>query len=348
MSYTVNQLVECENVQAALNENFFGEASREFIESNPFLDYIISGENQKFGVQEPLTSRGKLKGVNVTYFQRYLEDDNDFVGSNTNDCGTGGELTENNFVYDLSENEGDGIAKSLPFTDLIHGCRADELYVAKQIQLMINALERKINTDIITQSTALVGNFRTTGTDAAITVDAKNTDGAYVTNLIEDVEFEFTDMEYMEKIVGIGGSALWSKYWSAIGAGCCINKKGIDQGMLAAGSRIMPIYDRKVNTLLGDNQFFAFAPGAVQMLRYNRYGQSEAREISQGDLVLGTVTSPYSGLSFDYRAKLDCETWKFYVGLTYKMVAAPDDMFNSADDMSGVNLFNRFTAQVAS
>jgi len=349
MSYTINSLVECENVQAALDENFFGAASGMFNQSNPFLDYVVGDENAKVGVQEPLTARGKLKGVTVKYFNRYLETDNDFVGSNSNDCTGGGELTENFYTYDLDETEGDSIKKSIPITDLVTGCQDDATYVGQQIQMMINVLERKINTDGITQAAALVGNFRSTGNSNAITVDAKNTDGAWVTNLIEDVQYEFTDMEYNDKIVAIGGSKLWSQYWSAIGAGCCIDKKGIDQGALAAGTRIMPIYDRKIDDIVGSERFFAFAPAAIQMLKYNRYGHgSPAREITQADTVVGTVTSPFSGLTFDYRAKLECETWNFFVGLTYKFVVAPDDLFDVNDDMSGVNLFNQFTAQIAS
>lgn len=345
MSYTINSLVECENVQAALDESFFGAASRMFNQSNPFLDYVVSDENSRVGIQEPLVARGKLKGVTVKYFNRYLETDNDFVGSNTNDCTGGGELTENFYTYDLSENDGDSLKKSIPITDLVTGCQDDATYVGQQIQMMINALERKINTDIITEAATLVGNFRSTGTSTAISVDAKDTNGAWVTDLIEDVEFEFTDMEYMDKIVAIGGSKLFNQYWSAIGAGCCIDKKGIDQGLLAAGSRIMPIYDRKIDGIVGAEKFFAFAPAAVQLLKYNRYGHnSPARQIQQADTVMGTVTSPYSGLTFDYRAKLECETWNFFVGLTYKLVAAPDDLFDSNDDMSGVNLFNQFTA----
>lgn len=347
MSYTVNSLVSCENVQIALNEGVFGAASREFIENNPFLDTIISAMNDKGAIQEPMTARGKLKGITVTYFQRLLENDNDIASGNTNDCAGGLELTENHYTYTLTENQGYRIQKSLPLSDLINGCRSDEYYVGKQIMLMINALERKINSDAVTQAASLVGNFpgaSGTGTSTAISVNAKNSDGAWVTDLIEDVQYQFLNMGYTGEVIAAGGSELFSKYWSAIGAACCIDKKGIDQGQIANGTRIMPVWDYKINTGLGANKFFAWAPGAIQMLKFNRYAGSEFREMSTATEKWGTIVSPYSGLSFDYHAVYDCETWKFFVGLTYDFVTAPDDMFNSDDRFSGMNLFNQFTA----
>lgn len=342
MSYTVNQLVACENIQAQLNELFFGAGSRQYVEANPFLDYIVSEENTTGVLQEPMTALGKLKGVTVKYFQRYLETDSDFQGSNTNNCGTGGELTENFYTYELSENQGDSIIKSIPLTDLINSCESDQFYAAKQIQMMINVLERKINTDAIATAATLTGNFASSGTSTAIVTNTKNSDGAYVTDLIEDVEYEFIDMDYTDKIITVGGSKDWSQYWSSIGAGCCIDKKGIDQGLIAEGSRIMPIYDRKVETGLGANQFFAFAPRAIQMLGFNRYGGDIARTMTTELEKYGTVTSPFSGITYDYWAKYDCETWKFFVGKTYDFVVAPDDMFKVGDRMEGVNLFNEF------
>ena len=130
-----------------------------------------------------------------------------------------------------------------------------------------------------------------------------------------------------------------------MGASCCSTKQALQRGEVNDLMGIQSFYDRKINSIVGDKNFFAFAPGSLQMLTYNKYGWSGARQIDDDSHKLGTLTSPFSGLTFDYYAELNCEKWDFYLGLSYDFVVAPDDMFGPSDRMNGVNMFNKFVLQ---
>jgi hypothetical protein len=80
-------------------------------------------------------------------------------------------------------------------------------------------------------------------------------------------------------------------------------------------------------------------PGALQLLTFNKHRGSKYREIDAPQLKRGVLAHPNPDINilFDFYAELDCNVWKFYLGVAHHLVAAPADMFFTGDRLSGIN-----------
>lgn len=124
--------------------------------------------------------------------------------------------------------------------------------------------------------------------------------------------------------------------WGAIG-GSIINK--INQftkwlGLDSAGvdmSKVLAInpftfYDRNAEDVIGITDFLQLAPGAAQLITWNRYGPGSSVRREVTDLYSnGTITLPTTGLDIDWKWRYDyeCEIWYFEPSLFADVVIVP-------------------------
>lgn len=77
------------------------------------------------------------------------------------------------------------------------------------------------------------------------------------------------------------------------------------------------------------------ANGSAQVLYYNRWEGAFGRKDS--NQAYGTITSPATGIPYDIVIKHDCGNIHVTLTATTKVVALPLDMYQTGDDMEGVN-----------
>jgi hypothetical protein len=133
----------------------------------------------------------------------------------------------------------------------------------------------------------------------------------------------------------VGGFQLHN-YLELIRNGCCTDY-GLDIAGIQADYGIASIYDRAVATTQGDNATaWAVANGALQVLYYNRWSELfEAQDANQSyGQIMGALGIPY-----DLVIKHDCGVIQVTVTATTKLVALPDDMYQTGDHLDGVKGF---------
>lgn len=97
-----------------------------------------------------------------------------------------------------------------------------------------------------------------------------------------------------------------------------------------------PFYDRNFNTTFGQSDFLMLAPGATQLVTWNKYKGEKRRSVT--DLYTkATLTLPTTGLEVDYKWYYDykCEEWIFEVFLHAELATVPPG--GCGADLAGVN-----------
>jgi hypothetical protein len=121
--------------------------------------------------------------------------------------------------------------------------------------------------------------------------------------------------------------------------GCC-NDGGIDTGAVVrnAGFDFYRDYSDMSSVLGNANGFGAFFPGAIQMVKFNKYVGSFARQI--GTMERGLLPDPVvDGLVYDMRVlPSECtESYTLFINLDFGFYYAPTNLFKAGDRLVGVN-----------
>lgn len=338
MSCNVNHFIDCPALQTTLNGNFLKLAPN-YREMNVFLGFLVSPANTDNTLQKQIdVGNGHIRTVEVRYQPRLTEDQ--VSDSAVQNCDGGQKPGETSAQYTIDTTAGVSHSWTIEFQDLINRCEDDEAWFARQIQNGIDVICRKLDTKCIQQAALLRGDFPDGGNSDSIHVATKNSSGIYVPDAIEKIPFEFMQMDYMGSVALFSGSEKFYNYFNSQAGMCCNSTFGVDLPSLFRSKNLVPMFDRKVETLVGTDEIIAMAPGALQLLTYLQFRGMQA--ISTDVYKQGTVMDPFSGLMFDYLAKFDCGSWNFQLKLSAEVVAMPQDMFCADDRMHGVTWVNGF------
>jgi hypothetical protein len=338
MSCNVGDFISCPAIQNTLNSQFNGLTGL-LVEPNPFLEFITSPVNTQGTLQKQIDEgNGHVRQVTLLYESRLLE--NAVSNSSVQSCTGGTKSCEDSYTYDIDTTLGSSYKFTYAQSDLINRCEDDATYFARQIMKMMDVIERKIGSDSWVQAVLGVGKF-VGGVSGPINAATKNSSGVYIGDLIQKIRYQFMLMGYSSAPVVFGGSEEFSNYFNAMGAMCCNTAQGLDLGNLLAQQPVVPFFDYKANDKVGSNQMLAMAPGSYQLLTYNEY-KGPRRVLNTDVYQQGTVISPRSGLEFDYMASFSCGTWTVQLKLAHKLVTLPNDLFQSADRLSGITWSGTF------
>ena len=171
-----------------------------------------------------------------------------------------------------------------------------------------------------------------------VTKTKNTTTGVFLDDFLSDVVYQYQLAEAWDRPIIIGGE-LVQKYMTALKSHCCATVNVDLQAMMNSDAQSYFFFEPRIGTAQGNSNGFAFlAPGGVQMIRYNAFrGANGIRVIDDQSIKKGTISDPETGLEFDYYAQLDCNQWKFFIGLSYKFVTLPSDVFFLNDQLRGVN-----------
>lgn len=346
MTYACSELTACPQLQQDLN-SLFGINPQALTEDVRFLKVVLSPQNTSNTLQKQIDSgNSKRRQVELVYQPRLVTGSSSTTVGNT--CAGGDEPCDLSELYEIDPTRGSADEWSIDLTQIQEACFDDEMFVAKQVARHMDLLTRDIDARTVQEAAALGGVNPATGLDTPTSVRTMACDdccNGKITDLLEVVDYAFTEMEWQSNIFAVGGSYLWKSYWKSMSLACC-NDVGENLQAMMQASQIVPFYDRNMATYLTDpDAFLAWIPGALQLLTFNSHrGAKGVIEVDDDSHKRGVIAhpNPEIPLVFDYYAELSCNKWNFYLGIAHELVGAPDDMFFATDRLAGVNGVHEF------
>ena len=314
-------------------------------ESTGLLDAIVSSENTS-GTPEAVAvnpGNGKRKDVIVRWFTPGLESETS--DEDVNICTADGiSIVPNEALVSI-----DSFRRSpvMEFTkdELRNYCEGPAEYRANAAASRMSALFRSINKDLIAQYVAQAGGFYG-GVAAGKAVNFLAQEGLIIQadpNGEFEMNSDFSNLGVDSRPIVVGNGNI-DRYTRLQGIGCCNNYgQAIDQTSQFAFFR-----DKDIAAVTAEaNQFFAFASGANQFLKWN-LNKGEFAMVDDRS-VESTVVDPVNGIELDYDAYYDrcTKTYKIYFYLNYKLWTMPEGIYQVGDDRAGTNNCFIYDAEMA-
>jgi hypothetical protein len=212
---------------------------------------------------------------------------------------------------------------------------------------MIQAIKVKMNKDgLSTVKSSLLGNFVGNPNSAtARDIQTLTATGAYSPDAISQLQYAYQQMEWAgSKVLFYNNYELASYFRNMDIASVPNNYLGTDLGALRRGNDVLGVFDSTLNPSYDSDTslVFAMAPGSIQLITFNLY-EGQANTISQGSLIKGIITDPFSGLKFDYVINNKCGDEVVIALRVYaEFVGMPTDVFSGNDVLEGVTFVNEF------
>lgn len=346
MSYSFSDFISCPDLQGRLEEGYFKGDPQMFPGHINTLRAVTSPMNEQGILQRQIdTGNGHYRAVEVVYQPRMT--DTGTSSSAELNCAAGPVYGETSKLYNIDPTVGASRRWSFSLDELAPRCESDENYVARQLAYHLQALKRKMNTEAVSFIGTNFGKFSTGAGSTVIggnllTTKTKNlTTGVYLDDYLSDVTYQYQLAEGWDRPIVVGGE-LSHKYMTAVRNSCCATLNVDLQSMMSSDAQMYFFFEPTSDATFGTGEFAFFAPGAIQLIRYNAFkGANGIRVINDQAIKKGTIVDPETGLEFDYYAQLDCNQWKFFLGLAFEYVGMPDDMFFATDALNDVNyIFN--------
>lgn len=348
MSAVSESNVQCEAIQLALETQF--QTCNPVLDPMPFLEAVLATQVASGISQSVSDGMGKVKTVKVTYDQRALES---AVTTETAErtCTSTNETYNNYATYEIDPSTHHKYGEMFKVGDLATVCQDFATFYAKKIAKVIDVLERKVATQTANEVVQWVGKW---GSD--VTAD-NGSDELVVSTLVTEsgkvldytamplIDISLQQTGYCQSPIIVGGSKLY-QYGQAVNVGCC-STTGVN--VLEMGNQFGKaiLYDKRVKNALGsDLKSIVFQPGALALITYNEFNETEV--IRGSNYAKFKVFSPRTGLPIDIVIKDDCGTISITGYAVAKLVGLPNDMFAVGDEYRGVTMVNKILVTNAS
>lgn len=347
MSAISTVLVACQTQQTRLNDVWQWNKIPGADDLVPFLQFLMLPENRQGITQNILPGQGKIRSVEVTYFQRKLESSVKVNQSNPN-CGVGADPGNLSTTYSLDTDvnlQSDGI--SLTAQQVEEYCGDNGALWDQLVMREIDVLRRRVATQAATQGVALTGGWSTDVASGSTPGTLNGSDQLIVRTILSSGLMDSHAWPIMRNAlqdsgfgnVAIFGGGIMRQYAQLTQAGCC-SDEGLDLGQLWSQYGYSYNYDKRVKAALGeDTEFLIVAPGALQMLNYTRSPWKEGLPayVGEGSNYVHTVIQdPATGLPFDMTVQDNCGTVTMNLTYTGKLIGLPYDMYATGDPYDGI------------
>jgi hypothetical protein len=334
----------CPDLQERLN-SVFGQNFPIEYRPSPFVDVLLSPINASNMFQSSVSPGfGKKRTVQATWKQRSTDE----IVTNSDDAfGCEGDTDRADFYTQYEVSTPYVASRSFLFNDLAVRCEQNSDYFLASIYDMIQAIKVKMNKDgLSTVKSSLLGNFVGNPNSAtARDIQTLTATGAYSPDAISQLQYAYQQMEWAgQKVLFYNNYELASYFRNLDIASVPNNYLGTDLGRLRNGNDVLGVFDSTLNPSYSNNTslVFAMAPGSIQLITFNLY-EGQANTISQGSLIKGIITDPFSGLKFDYVINNKCGDEVVIALRVYaEFVGMPTDVFSGNDVLEGVTFVNEF------
>ena len=316
----------CQKLQTTLNRTAGQNAPALKRDRVGYLEALLSEANLSGVEMIPVETNGKKRLVQIDYYQRGT------TATINGDLGCTEDAEAEPFekivsVDDHVESQG------LVFNEdeMRKLCEADDIWVSNIIMGQMNAVNVELNKHLLGLQAANFGNFAdgTSSKSVKLFEDVTNASRGIATAQIRH-EYDKTAASGAPLIIGGGNFDLFAK----VNQIACCNDLGAD---LSRWNDFNYYYDRFTETILGPNKFAVLAPGAVQLVTWNKYRGSYAKRNDVFEH--GTITDPFTGLTYDLKVHYDdCnDKWVIKFFLYFSLEFIPANAFAAGDDLNGVN-----------
>jgi hypothetical protein len=318
----------CQNLQVNLNDVAGNNAPQLKRDRVGYLDAIVSAENTAGVTLMPIPTNGKSRKVQVDYAQRGVEAD--VVLSCTNNCTPRTEVLPRETIVEVDN----CLETSLLFQEdeMRLLCQADSLWVSQTIMGQMNAINVALDKQMLALQATNFGNFAdgTALKSVKLFEDTTNASRAIATAQIRH-QYDLVGSSGAPMMIGGGNLDLFAKVNQIA---CCNSTTGTD---MSRWTDYMYYNDRFAESVLGAGNFAVLAPGAVQLITWNRYVGDYAKRNDVFEH--GTITDPFTGLTYDLKVHYDdcADRWIIKLQLYWTMFFIPSNAFAAGDDNSGVN-----------
>tara|TARA_R110000868_G_scaffold112787_2_gene303367 strand:+ start:7294 stop:8346 length:1053 start_codon:yes stop_codon:yes gene_type:complete len=343
-------MVSCPNIQVELNQFYQTCDASMLREPMPFFDFLWSDINTS-GIQQIVTpSGGKIKTINLRYDKRLLESEVDEVSNCATTCVSTTKRNDYSTTIEIDPCDKLQISESMTAIEWAYACQSNEQIVAKKIQMMVDAVVRKMATRLTTQAATLLGNW-----DSSVTnVDG---DGNLCVTLMNgtalnpfamaDIDLAMMQTNFCSTTAIFAGVDVY-KYYRALNAGCC-SSQGIDLASISAQYGKAVLYDKRVQTASGSATYaWVLQAGSLLPIYYTENNSSimNGAGIAIGDsnVQLGAnyyktvIQDPQSGLPMDLTIADNCGVISIIIEANAKLYSLPQ-LFQAGDTMEGVSFF---------
>lgn len=341
-------MITCPNVQVELNQFYQSCDASMLREPMPFFDFLWSDVNVGNLQQVVVPSSGKVKTVVLRYDQRILESAVSEVETCGNTCSSETTRTDYSTTIEIDPCDKLQISEVMSANDWAYACQSNDMIVAKKIQMMVDALVRKMATRLTTQASTLLGKWDSSVspvTDDHLCLTLYNS-GIINPTAMADVDFAMQQTNFCSTTAIFAGSEFY-KYSRAIQAGCC-SSQGIDIASISAQYGKAVLYDKRVNSVAGQYKAWVLQAGSLIPIYYtqNANGIMEGAGAAVGGNAIiganywkGVIQDPQSGLPIDIVISDNCGNVSIVLEANAKLFALPTDLFAAGDSMNGVNFF---------
>jgi len=338
MSY-VNEIIDCVKIQGQLDDLWQNPTALiKATEATPHLAYTLSPQNRA-GVDIAISDgRGKIRTVEVIYEQRMLTSE---VGENVpHGCSTDGDEADKVHTYEMDVDTNINSQTKIDPSDLVGTCEEDNAYIARKLNLHLDAMRRKLAEKVAEQSVAALGGWATdveNVTADSLIVQAWINNQTYAPNpsLWTDLDAALMLSQFGEAGI-FGDQILWKAARAASVGGVADFGINLRDMLERYGKGVM--YDRFVTAALtasGQNSI-AQALGAAQVVFWNKYANPALVKGDDSSKAF-VINDPVLGIPVDVRLFWDCDVLNVNLHITHKLITLPDDLFKVGDRMRGVN-----------
>lgn len=280
MAVSIGATTCCLTIQQALTDVSQGNVTTLKIQNHGSLQAVTSAQNRSgFETVQTNDPDGKNRVVKVKYWS------NPRAASDTTrpDICTTGPTTPEKYA-DVNANLTRSVKLTLSESQFRNFCDRDGIrssrFAQEQTMAMMNQLFQGINTDTVTYMNVNAGNFYN-GVAPGKTVKLVKNDESPSWGGIQQVRQDMMQAGVTALPFTIGSGYIWS-VTDTLKLACC-NTAGIDLSRMS-GTPWIQFYDLDVDVVVdGTNNFFALAPGALQMVTKNYFVGAH------DDLVNGTA-----------------------------------------------------------
>ena len=349
MSYMTNSLVACQTLQDDLSTLWQAEGSAGADEMMPLAEVLMSQANSR-GIQQAMApGNAKKPTVELKYTPRLTESEVEEDVDNPK-CTATNKSGEFSQTYTMPDSN-IGYSEVLDIEDFTEWCGDNGTRFLQRVNAIADVLERKVATQHAQEFALLAGTWGTNIFATGNAVGNVNSSGEYVwatrysdgkpnPEAMGNLSIARKKAGLDTGVVGFGGTAAWT-YFNALQIGCCADS-GMDLMEAANQFALGYAYDKRLEAALGNNgsnKFMLYRLGSVVPLFYtnNQWKNGAAPIFQGGDYLHTSIFSPRTGMPMDLTIKDNCGALSIAVAVSTKLIAVPNDQFQTNDPYYGRN-----------
>jgi len=302
----------CSALQANINEVAGTNAPAMARQKVGMIDALVSDVNRMGFTADIVPTNGKFRAVQINWIGQAC--DSDVNTSCASDCSEDVAPQPNQIL--ITDFQCAKYKMGFDESDMRKLCDADSVWVAQNIMRAMNAINVSVDKAILAIANTNVG---VSGSGGNLQIPLYTTTGSPNPLAWAQIKASMDALGATGSPLIVGGGNM-DIYARAMQIACCNTNFGVDLSRASGDGYFYN--DTFAPSLLGTTAL-AFAPGAMQLITWNKYlGEYAKRNDS---FEHGTIVDPFTGLVYDLKTSYDdCqEKWFVELGLNWNLFQMP-------------------------